>query len=143
MAQPAVQSIVDTAKAPTLAYNKKDWNAVKAAMTPNCVYDEVATQKAQGVENILTIWQGWAAALPDSAATFHSALTSGNSVVIEVTWRGTHTGALRLPHREIAPTGKKIELRACQVVEVSGDKVQTIRQYFDMATLLQQLGVTF
>lgn len=43
------QSQVDIAKAP-VAYNRKDWDGVKAAVTPGFVYDEVGTQRRiQGV----------------------------------------------------------------------------------------------
>jgi len=138
----AQQSIIDMAKAPIIAYNEKNWDAVKASVTSGFVYDEVGTQRrVQGINDFLAAWCGWAAALPDSKATFHSALVSGNTVVLEVTWRGTHTGPLQTPHGEIAPTGKKIDIRACQVIEIAGDKPQAMRHYFDMATLLKQLGV--
>ena len=90
---------------------------------------------------MLAVWRGWAAAIPDSKATFHTASATGNTVVLEVTWQGTQTGPLQTVGGEIPPTGRKIALRACQVIEVSNDKVQVMRQYFDMATLMQQLGV--
>ena len=138
----AQQSIIDMAKAPIIAYNEKNWDAVKASVTSGFVYDEVGTQRrVQGINDFLAAWRGWATALPDSKATFHSALVSGNTVVLEVTWRGTHTGPLQTPRGEIAPTGKKIDIRACQVIEIAGDKPQAMRHYFDMATLLKQLGV--
>src|SRR5262245_35847432 len=137
------QSTIDIAKASSIAYNNKDWNAVKASLAAGVVYDEVATQrKAQGVDDVLTLWRGWATALPDSKATFHSALVSGNTVVLEVTWRGTHTGPLRTAKGEFQATGKKIELRACQIVEIAEGKALSMRQYFDMATLMQQLGLS-
>jgi len=60
-------SLVDIAKAPILAYNDKNWDAVRAAVSPTFVYDEVATQrKVQGVNDVLGVWRGWAAAFPDS-----------------------------------------------------------------------------
>jgi limonene-1,2-epoxide hydrolase len=31
-------------------------------------------------------------------------------------------------------------MRACQVIEVADDKVLAMRHYFDMMTMLQQLG---
>ncbi len=137
------QSLVDTAKASIIGYNKKDWNAVKAAVTPGFVYDEVGTQrKVRGIDALLSTWRAWAAALPDSKATFHKALVSGNIVILEVTWRGTHTGPLGMPGGEIPPTGNKIEIRACQVIEIAAGKAKAMRHYFDMRTLLQQLGVT-
>lgn len=137
------QQFIEAAKAPVQAYNKKDWNAVKAAVAPGFVYDEVPTQrKANGTEEVVRVWRDWATALPDSQATFHNAYVSDNTVILELTWRGTHTGPLKTPEGEIPATGKKIEIRACQVTELAGGKPKTTRQYFDMTTLLQQLGVT-
>ncbi len=138
----AQQSVVDIAKAPTLSYNEKDWDGARKTLASGVVYDELGTQrKIQGVDGVLEAWRGWAAAMPDSKATFDKAVATGNTVVLEITWRGTHKGTLKMPDQEIAPTGKKFEVRACQVVEVANDKVQSVHHYFDMATLLRQLGV--
>ncbi|HEY7682463.1 MAG TPA: ester cyclase [Gemmatimonadales bacterium] len=136
------QQTIAAAKAPLLAYNEKNWNAVKASITPDFTYDEVAThRKVQGVDQAISAWQGWANAIPDSKATFHNAWASGTTVVLEVTWQGTHKGPMQMPTGPIAATGKRIDIRACIVSEIAGDKVRTQRHYFDMATLLQQIGV--
>ena len=136
------KSILETAKSWTVAYNDKNWEAGKEALAPDMLYEEIATQRRiKGAEEVLAAWKGWAKAYPDSKGSFDKETLSGNTVVLEVTWRGTHTGPLQLPGKELAPTGKKIEIRACQVVEVAGDKVQAVRQYFDMVTMLRQLGV--
>ena len=37
------QQLIDAAKAPTLAYNQKDWKAVRASITQDFIYDEVGT----------------------------------------------------------------------------------------------------
>ncbi len=138
----AQQSVVDIAKAQVIAYNEKDWDKVKAGVTPGMVYEELGTQrKVEGVDNVLAVWKGWATAMPDSKATFNSEIASGNTVVLEMTWRGTHKGPLKMPSGDIPATGKNIELHACQVVEVANDKVKSVRHYFDMGTLLRQLGV--
>ena len=137
------QALIDAAKASVIAYNEKDWNAVKRVVTAGIVYDEVSTNRnVQGVDEVLTIWKGWAAAFPDSKATFEDAHVSGNTAILELTWRGSHTGPLRTAAGEIPATGKPIALRACQIIDVADGKAQRIRQYFDMATLLAQLGVT-
>ena len=134
--------LIAAAKAPTLAYNDKNWGGVKASLTPDFVYDEIATgRKVQGVDQVLALFQGWAAAIPDSQATFHNAYASGDTVVLEVTWRGTHQGPLQTPKGPIPATGKRIEIRSCLVCEMAGDKIKAQRQYFDMATMLQQIGV--
>ena len=105
------ESLIDAAKAPVIAYGKKDWDALRAAITPSFLYEEVAThRKMQGVDQFIAGWQGWATALPDSKATIHNAFVSGDTVVLEVTWRGTHKGPLQTPTGPIAATGKPIEI---------------------------------
>jgi steroid delta-isomerase-like uncharacterized protein len=136
------QQLIDAAKAPTLAYGKKDWEAVKSSVSPDFTYDEVATNRKVKGDEFLACWKDWATTLPDSQATFNGSFVSGDTVVLEVTWHGTHKGPLQMPTGPIAATGKKIELRACQVVQIAGGKAQSMRHYYDMATLLQQLGVT-
>lgn len=136
------QQLIAAAKAPTLAYNEKNWDAVKASITPDFVYDEVATnRKVQGLDQVLALWQGWAAVFPDSKATFDNAYVSGDKVVLELTWRGTHQGPLITTKGSIPATGKQIEFRSCVISEMAGDKARLQRQYFDMGTMLQQLGV--
>jgi steroid delta-isomerase-like uncharacterized protein len=138
----AERSILEIAKSQISAYNDKNWPAAKESLGPDVVYDEVGThRKLKGVEDVLAAWKGWATAFPDSKGSFDKEMTIGNTAVIEVTWRGTHKGPMQLPGKELAATGKKIEMRACQIIDVSGGRVQSIRQYFDMATMLRQLGV--
>lgn len=138
----AQESLIDAAKAPILAYNKKDWEATRASIDSGYVYDEVGTlRKMRGAEEVLAGWRGWATALPDSTAEIHNAFASGNAVVLELTWRGTHTGPLQTAGGTIAATGKRIEIRACQVTEIANGKARATRHYFDMGTLLRQLGV--
>ncbi|MBI5419694.1 MAG: ester cyclase [Deltaproteobacteria bacterium] len=138
----AQQSVIDAAKASILAYGDKNWNGVRASVSPGVLYDEVAThRKMNGVEQLLTVWQGWATAFPDSKATFQNAFSSGNTVVLEVTWRGTHGGPLQTPEGRFPATGKTIEVPACLIIEIGDGKARSMRHYFDMATLMQQLGL--
>ena len=135
------RQLIDAAKSPLLAFNQKNWNAVRSGISPDFVYDEVATgRKAEGADQAIAVWQGWATAFPDAQATFDRELPSGNVVVFQVTWRGTHQGPLQTPGGAISPTGKRIDVRACMVVEVEYDKAKAHWHYFDMATLLQQIG---
>jgi steroid delta-isomerase-like uncharacterized protein len=135
------QALIDAAKAMITAYNDKNWDRVRASMATGFIYDEIATgRKTEGVDQAITLWQGWAQAFPDSKATFNTALASGNTVTLELTWRGTHKGPLQTPSGSIPATGKTIEVRACQVSELAADKVRSQRHYFDMATLLRQIG---
>ena len=137
------QTLINAAKGLIMAYNEKDWAKAKASITSDFAYDEVATgRKTSGADATLEAWKGWAQAFPDSKGTFQGArATDDGTVVLELTWKGTHKGSLQTPTGPIAPTGKAIEVRACAIVEVAGDKARAQRHYFDMATLLRQLGV--
>jgi steroid delta-isomerase-like uncharacterized protein len=138
------QALIDAAKASILAYNDKNWDAVTKAITGDFEYDEVGTnRKLHGASDVIAAWKGWATALPDSKATFDAAHVSGNTVTLELTWHGTHNGPLQMPAGALPATGKKIAVRAVQIVELTPDgKAQRVRHYFDMATLLAQLGVS-
>ena len=134
---------IEAAKAPVIAYSEKNWDKARESVTPNYHYDEVATHRAvDGIDRVLEVWKGWAKAFPDSKATFHHAFASGDRVVVELSWKGTHTGPLTTPKGEVAPTGKSIDLRAVQIQELKNGKVASTRQYFDMATLMSQLGLS-
>ncbi|HEU4587521.1 MAG TPA: ester cyclase [Gemmatimonadales bacterium] len=136
------QALIDAASAPHQAYNDKDWNRMKASLSPGVVYDEIATQRTvRGADQLIDVWKGWAQAFPDSKGTIERSLVSGNTVIQEVTWKGTHRGALALPGgRSIPPSNRPFEVRACIISDVDGDVVSRCRQYFDLATLFRQLG---
>ena len=137
------QALTNTAKALIQAYNDKDWDRVKAGITADFVYDEVPTgRKVTGIDATLEAWKGWAQAFPDSKGAFHGAhVAQDGIVVLELSWQGTHQGALQTPKGAIAATGKRIDVRACAIIQIAGEKARSQRHYFDMATLLQQLGV--
>jgi len=135
------QQLIDIAKAPLLAFNEKNWDVVRAGISPDFVYDEVATNRmVQGADQAIAVWQGWATAFPDARASFDREVAVGNTVVFEVIWQGTHKGPLQIPEGFLAPTGRRMEVRACMVVEVADDKARVHSHYFDMGTLLQQIG---
>jgi steroid delta-isomerase-like uncharacterized protein len=137
------QALISAASAPVEAYNDKDWERAKASMTQDFVYEEVPTgTTTTGADATLELWKAWAAAFPDSKGGLREAHVAENGmVVLEVTWKGTHQGPLQTPTGSIAATGKRIDVPACMVVQVGEGKARSQRHYFDMATLLRQLGV--
>jgi len=137
------QARIEAAKTMIIAYNDKNWERAKAAITPDFLYEEVATgRRIEGADETLAAWKGWAQAIPDSKASFDRSYVAGDdTVVLELTWRGTHQGPLGTAMGNIAATGKSIEVRAVAIVELKGEKARSQRQFFDMATLLQQIGL--
>ena len=136
-------NVIEIAKAAVIAYNEKDWNKCKDILAADAVYDEKGThRRIQGADEIIEAWQGWAKAFPDSKATFVREFASGDTAVLELVWKGVHTGPLQTPTGTIPPSNKPIEMPACQVVRVEGDKVKSASHYFDMLTMLTQIGAT-
>ncbi len=79
--------------------------------------------------------------MPDAKGMLTTAFAAGNTAVLEVTWTGTHTGPLQGPSGTVAATGKQQTTRSCWVMNFDGGKLQKSRQYFDMLSFMQQLGV--
>jgi steroid delta-isomerase-like uncharacterized protein len=138
----SLQTPLQAARAPVEAYNEKDWQKLRSVLTPDFVYEEVATQRRlEGIDALIACWQAWAKAFPDSRATFDDEFVSERAVVLELTWSGTHSGLLDLPGGPVRPTNRPIKVQSCQVLALRDGKAQSLRHYFDIATLLQQLGM--
>ena len=138
----AEQDLIQAARGLVEAFNASDWEGCKAAMTSDCVYDEVGTsRRRQGVGDIISCWQEWKEAMPDVKGTVTTACTTGNTVVLEVTWNGTHTGPLKGPSGEVPATGKPQTTRSGWIMDFDGGKMTESRHYFDMLSFMQQLGI--
>ena len=134
-------SVIETAKAATIAYNEKNWEKAKALFAEKGIYDEKSTgRRIQGINQIVEAWQGWAKAIPDSKATFVAEYACADTAVLELIWKGVHTGPLQMPSGTIPASNRPIEIPACQVVKIEGGRVQSVTHYFDMVTLLTQIG---
>jgi predicted ester cyclase len=62
-------------------------------------------------------------------------------VVIELTWEGTHSGPMATPDgQELAPSNKRMTVKSVEVLEIKDGKIKVLRHYFDLMTILQQIG---
>ena len=136
------EDLVGAARGVVEAFNAADWDRCKQILAEDSVYDEVGTSRClTGHDEILPAWKGWREAMPDVKGTVNSAVSSGNTVVLEVTWQGTHTGPMPGPSGTIPPTNKSQTTRASWVLDFDGNRVKQSRHYFDMLSFMQQLGV--
>jgi len=80
----AEQDLIPAARGAVDAFNASDWEGYKAAMTSDCVYDEVGTSRIlRGVDEIIRCFQEWKQAMPDVRVSFSgigSALNSATNV---------------------------------------------------------------
>jgi steroid delta-isomerase-like uncharacterized protein len=134
-------ALIKTARENVEAYTTGDWQRLKALLASDVVYDEVGSQRRmRGADQLVEAYQGWKRAFPDGKGTIRNAFANGNSVAIEVTWTGTHSGPLMGPGGTIPASGKSFSLPGAQLITFEGDKVKELHQYFDLMTLLQQIG---
>jgi steroid delta-isomerase-like uncharacterized protein len=65
-----------------------------------------------------------------------SLLADGPRVVLEFVFNGTHTGEFM----GLSPTGKRVSVAILGIYEIAGAHITHGRIYFDMGTMLRQLG---
>ena len=124
---------VETAQALTEAFNARDWGTFRSLVADECVYEEPATGlRATRGDDWLAAVRAWAAAFDDVQGEVTNAFGAGNEVALEITWRGTHTGDVDLPSGTIPATGRHVESKAVQIVEVVDGRVLTNRHYLDL-----------
>jgi steroid delta-isomerase-like uncharacterized protein len=123
------------------AFGKGDWATYKSFINDDTVYDEEATQRiATGPDEIVQVAEGWKAAFPDGRGTIKNIVATGDAVVAEIVWEGTHKGTLQGPMGALPPTGRRVDVAAVQVVRFDNGKIREVRHYFDLLTLLSQIG---
>ena len=86
--------------------------------------------------------QNWADGFPDGRITIDNMVASGDTVVVEFTGRGTHTGTLATSMGDIPATGKSLTLKLCDVLEFRDGMLVRQRTYFDSGSMMAQLGLT-
>jgi steroid delta-isomerase-like uncharacterized protein len=132
---------LETAKATIEAFNAQDWDKLRALYAPDMVYDEKATnRRIQAPEQIIEGLQVWVTAFPEGNGTVVRELEVGDVAVLELVWKGTHTGPLQTPSGTIPASNRAVELPACEVFRVEGEKLKSATNYFDLLTLLTQIG---
>ncbi len=135
------EQMIKIAREQVDAFNSGDWERLEAGLAADASYHELATQrKVDGPERIVELFKGWKTAFPDAAGTVTSAVASGSTAVLEVTWKGTQTGPLETAEGTIPASGMRQETPAAFFFAFQGSKIKESRQYFDSLTLLKQIG---
>ena len=78
---------------------------------------------------------------PDGTVEITRIIAEGDWVVVEYTNSGTNTGPLKTAIGEFQPTNRKIEAKYCSVMQIKHGKVIKGRDYYDVSTILRQLGL--
>jgi ketosteroid isomerase-like protein len=136
-------SNTDTVRALFASINDRDPDAAAAHIAESAEWTEVPTgQSYRGPGGWRENMDFWLGAFPDGRVEVTTVIDGGEWVAVEYTGRGTNTGPLPTPAGEIPPTGKPVEMAFVDVLRFEGGKVAAGRSYFDMASMMNQLGIT-
>ena len=111
------------------------------------LYSEDAVQRMhdgvfEGVEDIRNRLARDLVAFPDARYVVDSFFAEGDRFADEWTFTGTNTGPFRLPDgTEIPATGKRVEIKGMELVEVCDGKIVVDNLYYDFMASVVQLGL--
>jgi steroid delta-isomerase-like uncharacterized protein len=122
-------------------YNEGDLDACME------LYAEDASQRMhdgvfEGVDAIRERLARDLIAFPDAKYVVESFFAEGDRFGDEWTFTGTNTGPLRLPNGTLVPpTGKPVEIKGMELVEVRDGKIVVDNLYYDFLAAVYQVGL--
>ena len=124
------------------AFTAGNWPEFRSMLASNVVLDEVPTrQTVLGADDYVALVQRWKTAFPDLRPQIKDVVGTDDRVVIELEWEGTQRAPLQAPFGSIPATNKQARIPAVLIMKIEGNKIRACRHYFDMFSLMTQLGL--
>ena len=121
-------------------FNARDFASLARLCHEDAELVNVATGEVfRGPAGVEAFMRGWIAAFGDGHIEVDLLTQAGDVAVCEFRGIGTHTGVLHTPMGDVAPTERTVHVPFCDVVRLRGDRIASIRTYFDSATFARQL----
>jgi steroid delta-isomerase-like uncharacterized protein len=121
------------------AIGKRDFDGLRDLFASDATHTSGDGVEKRGPEPVVEEVKIFTTAFPDLEITVRQQLEPSDRLsVIECTFSGTHRGELE----GISPTGRAICVVACSVLEATGGLITREADYYDVMTLMSQLGVT-
>ncbi len=120
--------------------DRRDWSVWDRLISPQ-VEAEAFGERQVGIVERRAFLDGWIRAFPDVAHRLDRVVVGADTVVLEVTHTGTHTGPLGEGEETIEPTGRTIAWPGCHILRFRDGLVVSNHLYEDRLDLLAQLGL--
>ena len=131
----------DLARESIECYNAGDFDRLRSLLADDFYEEELATSAVSSGQMPGSRQPERKRAFPDEHGTITGAYTSENTVAIELTWEGTQSGPMATPDGQVLqPSNKRMTVKSVEVIEIEDGKIKVLRHYFDLMTMLQQIG---
>jgi steroid delta-isomerase-like uncharacterized protein len=128
---------VDLVRQWAAAWSAHDVRQVVSLFTDDAIYEDVTLSVVNhGTDEITAFGHLFMTVAPDFHVELSSTVSSGDEVAAEWTMSGTHRGDLPA----MPATGETFTIRGATAFQLTGDKFTRCSDYWDMATLMRQLG---
>ena len=121
------------------AFNAHDEDGMRALTHPNATFSAPGDVQLRGVEATGYAIK-WLRACPDGRLTVRNELVSGQWLVEEVLFEGTHQGPMDTQAGTLSATGNNLAIKAVMITRYESDLALETRLYFDQIDVLNQLG---
>jgi steroid delta-isomerase-like uncharacterized protein len=120
------------------ALSKKDLDAAFAFLSPETVDDFVAIGEFRGAPAIRRFFDELLTAFPEFEMTVERIVADRSTAVVQWHAAGTFSGG---KFQGIEPTGKHVEIRGVDVMEITEGRVVHNTIYYDGASFARQIGM--
>jgi len=121
----------------TEIWSKGDLSAVDELVDENIVVRDTMGTNIKGRDQLREMVKMMQSSFTDNTFEVEDVIVSGDRVVIQCTWRGTHRGDFF----GIQGTGRTVTTQAVDVLRLTNGKVVEDVGYMDSYSMFQQLGV--
>ncbi|MGB3129909.1 MAG: ester cyclase, partial [Dehalococcoidia bacterium] len=120
------------------ALNAHDVERIASLFTDDGIFEDVPMGIVHhGKEGVKANFSMEFTAFSDYKVEMKTIIVAGEYAATEAVMTATHTGDFPM----LPATGKSVSVRAASIFEMRGDKIKRNTNYFNMALMMQQLGV--
>jgi len=123
------------------AFNAHDEKALLALDTPDSTLTAPGGTALRGSQASSGYAMAWLNAFPDSRMVIRNETITGDTIVQEFTFEGTHTATLHAPTGDVPATNKRLSARGAQILKVRDGLITDTQVYFDQVDVMTQLGL--
>ena len=120
------------------AMDRRDAGAMASHWREDGVEDVVPVGVMRGRDELSAFFASMFAAMPDARTTVTRLVAGEQSCAVEWRIEGTFNGA---PYMGLEPTGKHVEIRGFDLIEVEDGELVSNTAYFDGAAFARQIGL--